>query len=127
MASAAALYCGAAAACSRLSCRASGRDRRNRMNVVRHVVIHGRVQGVGYRMWTEALAEGVAVEGWGRDRRDGTVEPVFAGPEQAVTAAIEAGRGGPRGAHVETVDVEEGDASLLQQREGPRFAVLRTA
>jgi acylphosphatase len=97
------------------------------MNVVRHVVIHGRVQGVGYRMWTEDLAERLALEGWVRNRRDGTVEAVFAGPEQAVTAAIEACRGGPRGAHVETVDAEEGDASLLQQREGARFAVLRTA
>ena len=96
------------------------------MNVVRHVVIRGRVQGVGYRMWTEGLAERSGLEGWVRNRRDGSVEAVFAGPEQAVVAAIEACRSGPRGAQVDTVDVEEGDASLLQQREGARFAVLPT-
>jgi acylphosphatase len=97
------------------------------MNIVRHVVIRGRVQGVGYRMWTEDLAERLGLEGWVRNRRDGSVEAVFAGPEQAVTAAIEACRGGPRGAHVDAVDVEEGGANLLESCEGARFAVLRTA
>jgi acylphosphatase len=97
------------------------------MSIVRHVVVRGRVQGVGYRMWTEDLAERLGLEGWVRNRRNGNVEAVFAGPEQAVAAAIEACRTGPRGARVEAVDVEEGDASLLQQREGARFALLRTA
>ena len=97
------------------------------MNVVRHVVIRGRVQGVGYRMWTEDLAERLGLEGWVHNRRDGSVEAVFAGPEQAVMAAIEACRSGPRGAHVDTIDVEEGDANLLEPREGACFAVLRTA
>jgi len=97
------------------------------MSIVRHVVMRGYVQGVGFRMWTEDLAERLELEGWVRNRRDGSVEAVFAGPEQAVTAAIEACRSGPRGARVAAVDVEEGDASLLQQREGARFAVLGTA
>ena len=96
------------------------------MSIVRHVVMRGYVQGVGFRMWTEDLAERLGLEGWVRNRRDGSVEAVFAGPEQAVTAAIEACRSGPRGARVAAVDVEEGDASLLQQCKGPRFAVLRT-
>ena len=97
------------------------------MSIVRHVVMRGYVQGVGFRMWTEDLAERLGLEGWVRNRRDGSVEAVFAGPEQAVTAAIEACRSGPRGARVAAVDVEEGDASLLQHREGARFVVLRTA
>jgi acylphosphatase len=97
------------------------------MSIVRHVVMRGYVQGVGFRMWTEDLAERLGLEGWVRNRRDGSVEAVFAGPEQAVTAAIEACRSGPRGARVAAVDVEEGDASLLQQREGARFVVLGTA
>ena len=97
------------------------------MSIVRHVVVRGRVQGVGYRMWTEDLAERLGLEGWVRNRRDRSVEAVFAGPEQAVTAAIAACREGPRGAYVEAVDVAEGDARLLQQRQGARFAVLPTA
>lgn len=97
------------------------------MNIVRHVVVRGRVQGVGYRAWAEDLAERLGLEGWVRNRRDGTVEAVFAGPDQAVAAAIDACRTGPRGAHVDTVDVEQGDANLLRQRQGARFAVLPTA
>ena len=97
------------------------------MNVVRHVVIRGRVQGVGYRMWTEDLAERSELEGWVRNRRDGSVEAVFAGPEQAVMAAIEACRSGPRGAHVDAVDVEDAGSDMLSQRRpGERFSVLAT-
>ena len=97
------------------------------MTIVRHVVVRGRVQGVGFRMFVEDTAERLRLEGWVRNRRDGSVEAVFAGPEQAVMAALAACREGPRGARVDAVDVEEGDAGLLQQREGgARFAVLRT-
>ena len=96
------------------------------MNIVRHVVVHGRVQGVGFRMFVEDTAERLALEGWVRNRRDGTVEAVFAGPEPAVTAAIEACRTGPRGARVMNVDASEGEG-LLQQGQAIRFAVLATA
>jgi acylphosphatase len=97
------------------------------MNVVRHVVVRGRVQGVGYRMWTEDLAERSGLEGWVRNRRDGSVEAVFTGPEQAVTAAIEACRSGPRGGHVDMIDVQEAGSDLLSQRRpGERFSVLAT-
>ena len=97
------------------------------MSIVRHVVVRGRVQGVGFRAWIEDFAERLELEGWVRNRRDGSVEAVFSGPEQAVTAAIEACRSGPRGARVDAVDVEEGEASLLQLRGDARFAVLATA
>ena len=96
------------------------------MNIVRHVVIHGRVQGVGFRAFVEDTAEHFALEGWVRNRRDGTVEAVFAGPEQAVTAAIEACRTGPRSARVTTIDVADGEG-LLQQRQSGPFTVLPTA
>lgn len=98
------------------------------MNVVRHVVIRGRVQGVGFRMWTEDEALRLNIEGWVRNRRDGAVEAVFSGPEDAVVAMIDACHHGPRGAHVEAVDMLDGGADLLQQRNaGERFSVLRTA
>ena len=97
------------------------------MNVVRHVVVRGRVQGVGYRMSAEDLAERLGLEGWVRNRRDGSVEAAFAGPEQAVTAAIEACRAGPRHGHVDMIDVQEvGSDVLSQRRPGERFSVLAT-
>jgi acylphosphatase len=98
------------------------------MKVVRHVVIRGRVQGVGYRIWTEDLAERLGLEGWVRNRRDGSVEAVFAGPQDAVTAAIEACRSGPRHGHVDMIDVQEAGSDVLSRRHpGERFSVLATA
>lgn len=96
--------------------------------MTRHVLIRGRVQGVSFRMWTQDEALRRDLEGWVRNRRDGAVEAVFSGSADAVAAMIEACRNGPRGAHVEAVDVLEGGADLLQQRNaGERFSVLRTA
>ena len=95
--------------------------------VVRHVVIRGRVQRVGFRAWTEYTALEQGLEGWVRNRRDGTVEAVFAGPEQSVTAALEACRAGPRHGHVDRIDVADAGSGLLSQRHpGERFSVLAT-
>jgi acylphosphatase len=49
--------------------------------IVRHVIVRGVVQGVGYRAWTEHEARRRDLAGWVRNRRDGTVEAVFFGPE----------------------------------------------
>ena len=121
-----ALCCGACAPCARLSRGASGRDRRDRM-IVRRAVVHGRVQGVGFRAFVEDTAERLGLEGWVRNRRDGTVEAVFAGPEQSVTAALEACRAGPRHGHVDRIEVADAGSDLLSQRRpGERFSVLAT-
>jgi acylphosphatase len=98
------------------------------MNVVRHVIVRGRVQGVGFRMFVEHAAERLNLEGWVRNKRDGSVEAVFAGPEEAVAAAVEECRQGPRSAAVESVDAGEGGFDLLLRRNpDKRFSVLRTA
>jgi acylphosphatase len=97
------------------------------MSVIRHVVIRGRVQGVGYRAWAEYTALDHDLEGWVRNRRDGSVEAVFAGSPEAVVQMIEACRGGPPGARVDTVDVRDGRNDELAARGQERFAVLSTA
>ena len=65
--------------------------------------ITGRVQGVSYRAWAveQAVAQGLG--GWVRNRRDGSVEALLAGPAEAVEAMIAACRRGPRAARVEGV------------------------
>jgi len=95
---------------------------------IHHVVIRGRVQGVGYRAWIEQKAIIRGLEGWVRNRRDGTVEAVFVGPEQHVTEIIEACREGPRGAIVTAVDIEDSEDQMLTSLSvtGP-FTVLPTA
>jgi len=86
------------------------------MIAVRHVVIRGRVQGVGYRFWTEDAARERGLAGWVRNRHDGSVEAVFAGAPDAVHAMIEACRRGPPGARVDALDQRDGDVELLVQR-----------
>ena len=71
------------------------------------VVIHGRVQGVGYRFWTRGEAARLGLSGYVRNRPDGTVETVFSGPPDAVAAMLEACRQGPPGARVQEVAVTE--------------------
>jgi acylphosphatase len=86
--------------------------------VVRHVTIRGRVQGVGFRAWTEQEALDLGLEGWVRNRRDGSVECVFAGPASLVETMIEACRRGPPAARIDHIATHEGTADLLGQRTG---------
>jgi acylphosphatase len=96
-------------------------------NTIRHVVIRGRVQGVGYRAWVEHQALVRQLEGWVRNRRDGGVEAVFAGPEPVVSDMIAACRRGPTTARVDAVQEEAGSHDLLSLREtGEGFSVLST-
>jgi len=95
--------------------------------IIRGATIRGHVQGVGFRFWTEREARARALEGWVRNRRDGSVEGVFAGPVAAVAAMIEAARRGPPAARVEAVDVREADAAELgARRPGETFSQLPT-
>jgi acylphosphatase len=68
------------------------------------VTIQGRVQGVWYRGWTVDQAEELGLRGWVRNRRDGSVEAVFAGPENVVRLMIERCREGPRAAKVTRIE-----------------------
>jgi len=94
--------------------------------VISHVLIRGRVQGVGYRAFVEYIALDHGLEGWVRNRRDGAVEAVFAGPAAAVTAMVEACRRGPPGAHVDAIEEHAGTPEDLALRGTAGFAVLRT-
>lgn len=70
-----------------------------------HVRIEGRVQGVGYRIWTQRTAVARGLLGWVRNRRDGSVEAVFQGPDADVAAMLRACEDGPDGAAVTRVEV----------------------
>jgi acylphosphatase len=95
------------------------------MDVIFRVVIRGRVQGVGFRAWAEVTALELGVEGWVRNRRDGSVEAVLAGSEEVVLTMIELCRDGPPGADVQGVDQHEaGGAHLALRRPGELFSVL---
>ena len=72
----------------------------------KRLVISGRVQGVGYRAWMVEQASALGIDGWVRNRADGTVEALISGTTDAVEELARAGRRGPRFAQVDSV-VEE--------------------
>lgn len=65
-----------------------------------HVRIDGRVQGVFYRGWAVQQAVQRGLRGWVRNRSDGSVEALFAGPPPVVDAMLEACWRGPPAARV---------------------------
>ena len=70
-----------------------------------HVIISGRVHGVGFRWSTQTQARAQGVGGWVRNRSGGTVEAVFEGDKERVDAMVEWCRRGPVMASVENVEV----------------------
>ena len=86
------------------------------------VSVTGRVQGVWYRGWTVERASAPGLDGWVRNRADGSVEALFAGPADAVDAMLAACREGPPAARV------DGVAAVPADDPGPTgFAQLTTA
>ena len=97
------------------------------VDVIRHVVIRGQVQGVGFRAFVEDEATRRGIAGWVRNRRDGTVEAVFEGPAEAVAGMIAACRNGPPGARVEAINEREVDRAQFDLSGQPApFWVLPT-
>ncbi|HOK08292.1 MAG TPA: acylphosphatase [Candidatus Hydrogenedens sp.] len=70
-----------------------------------HLVIYGIVQGVGFRYATYRKAVQLGLRGWVRNKKDGTVEAVFDGPEEKVQEMLLWCHKGPLGAKVSHVDV----------------------
>lgn len=63
--------------------------------------VAGRVQGVGFRNFLIREANALALDGWARNRSDGSVEALATGPEGAIAAFLEAARRGPPAARVD--------------------------
>jgi acylphosphatase len=73
----------------------------------RRLVVHGFVQGVGFRYSLARQAQSRGVAGFAANRPDGTVEIVLEGEPEAVESLVRWCEDGPRGAVVSRVDVSE--------------------
>jgi acylphosphatase len=73
----------------------------------RRIVVTGRVQGVPYRAWFVREAQALGLDGWVRNRADGSVEAVVAGPADLVERAIAVSRQGSPASRVAAVAVHD--------------------
>jgi acylphosphatase len=96
-------------------------------DVLRRIVVRGRVQGVGYRAFVADIAAAHGLAGWVRNRRDGSVEVMLMGAADKVEAIIEECQRGPLHARVTGIERSEAEPSVLDLRHaGQRFSVLPT-
>lgn len=56
--------------------------------VRKHIVFHGRVQGVGFRYKAKYLAQSMDLTGWARNEYDGTVTLEVQGREQLINKLL---------------------------------------
>jgi acylphosphatase len=75
--------------------------------MAKHLMITGRVQGVGYRASFEQQARTLGLSGWVRNRRDGSVEAEVDGDPAALDAIVAWSRQGPPAARVDQVQVDD--------------------
>lgn len=87
------------------------------------VRISGNVQGCAYRDWTEKNAHLLGIAGWVRNRKDGSVEAMFAGPDTSVDEMISRCKDGPKAAQVKQVDILKEDCGRFSDE----FDILPTA
>lgn len=82
------------------------------------VLVSGRVQGVGFRIFCLQEARASGVSGWVRNLDDGRVEALFSGPDAAVAHMVQWCRTGPPSARVEDVQTAQVSGSASTGRAG---------
>jgi acylphosphatase len=82
------------------------------------IVVEGGVQGVGYRVFVAREAGRLHLDGWVRNRRDGSVETLVGGLSAAVEEFLIAARRGPATARITSYRIEEADEAALKEGGG---------
>ena len=91
-------------------------------NPALHLLIEGRVQGVGYRQWFAGEARSLGLTGWVRNRADGRVEAVVSGASDLVERLFAAAQRGPRFASVSRIERHG-----IKDDDWPDFSIRPTA
>ncbi|MEC9491316.1 acylphosphatase [Flexistipes sp.] len=71
------------------------------------IIVKGRVQGVGFRAFTESIADKLGIKGYVKNLPDGTVEVVAEGDDRALNELCSSLKAGPSMAYVDDLDIIE--------------------
>ncbi|WP_158737612.1 acylphosphatase [Alteribacillus sp. YIM 98480] len=77
--------------------------------IKQHIVVHGKVQGVGFRNFTQAEALKLGIKGWVRNKANGTVEIEAEGNEKKMAHFLDAIAEGSKFSKVQNLDISEID------------------
>lgn len=88
-------------------------ENQNRSNEAQelHAIVHGRVQGVGFRYFVIEKALGMGLRGYARNTEDGSVEVLAQGPRPALENLLALLRRGPMAANVREIESNWGEPS----------------
>ena len=73
----------------------------------KHLIISGKVQGVGFRYWMQNLAINNNIGGWVRNRQLGDVEALIIGQEKEVQKLIKQCKIGPSSAMIQNIQIND--------------------
>ena len=80
-----------------------------------HIVITGKVQGVGFRYWLYQIANEKNVYGWVKNKNTNEVEAVLLGEDKNVDELIKLVRKGPSSARVENLNIQNYQKEYLRK------------
>ena len=81
----------------------------------KHIVINGKVQGVGFRYWLSETAKQKNIYGWVRNKVSGEVEALFIGDETKISDLIELCKKGPSSSKVTKIIVQNYQEEYLSR------------
>ena len=72
----------------------------------KHIIISGKVQGVGFRYWLHKKANKKNIYGWVRNKVSGEVEAIFIGDEAKINDLIKLCKKGPSSSKVTKIMIQ---------------------
>ena len=81
----------------------------------KHLIISGKVQGVGFRYWMQNLAIKKNISGWVKNKMSGDVEALIVGQEKEIQELIKLCETGPSSANIDRVQINDYDKDYLKE------------
>ena len=85
------------------------------MIIKKHLVISGKVQGVGFRYWIKNLAINNNISGWVKNKLSGDVEALIIGQEKEVQKIIKQCKIGPGSATIQNIQINDYDQDYSEK------------